>query len=50
MEQWVKHFHEWWPILRIVVLHQSGTYNGKNNIIYIKYNLIYYFYIINKYF
>ncbi|XP_016766977.1 DNA excision repair protein ERCC-6 isoform X3 [Apis mellifera] len=33
MEQWVKHFHEWWPILRIVVLHQSGTYNGKNNII-----------------
>ncbi|XP_031844285.1 DNA excision repair protein ERCC-6 isoform X2 [Nomia melanderi] len=28
MEQWVKHFHEWWPILRVVVLHQSGTYNG----------------------
>ncbi|CAK9812075.1 DNA excision repair protein ERCC-6 [Anthophora quadrimaculata] len=28
MEQWVKHFHEWWPILRVVVLHQSGTYSG----------------------
>ncbi|XP_076654691.1 DNA excision repair protein ERCC-6 isoform X2 [Halictus rubicundus] len=28
MEQWVKHFHDWWPILRVVVLHQSGTYNG----------------------
>ncbi|XP_076386841.1 DNA excision repair protein ERCC-6 isoform X2 [Megachile rotundata] len=28
MEQWVKHFHEWWPILRVVVLHQSGSYNG----------------------
>ncbi|KAK1133785.1 hypothetical protein K0M31_011575 [Melipona bicolor] len=28
MEQWVKHFHEWWPILRVVVLHQCGTYNG----------------------
>ncbi|XP_017887292.1 DNA excision repair protein ERCC-6-like isoform X2 [Ceratina calcarata] len=27
MEQWVKHFHEWWPVLRVVVLHQSGTYN-----------------------
>lgn len=49
MEQWVKHFHEWWPLLRIVVLHQSGTYNGKN-IIYIKYNIIYYFYNINKHF
>ena len=28
MEQWVKHFHEWWPILRIAILHQSGTYGG----------------------
>ena len=28
MEQWVKHFHEWWPVLRVVVLHQSGTYSG----------------------
>ncbi|KZC13269.1 DNA excision repair protein ERCC-6, partial [Dufourea novaeangliae] len=28
MEQWVKHFHDWCPILRVVVLHQSGTYNG----------------------
>ncbi|XP_017755353.1 PREDICTED: DNA excision repair protein ERCC-6-like [Eufriesea mexicana] len=28
MEQWVKHFHEWWPILRVVVLHHCGTYSG----------------------
>lgn len=28
MEQWVKHFHEWWPLFRVVVLHHSGGYNG----------------------
>ncbi|XP_076626769.1 uncharacterized protein LOC143344522 [Colletes latitarsis] len=28
MEQWLKHFHDWWPTLRVVVLHQSGTYDG----------------------
>ncbi|XP_012275144.1 DNA excision repair protein ERCC-6 [Orussus abietinus] len=28
LEQWVKHFHDWWPILRIATLHQSGTYSG----------------------
>ncbi|XP_066588299.1 DNA excision repair protein ERCC-6-like isoform X3 [Prorops nasuta] len=28
MEQWVKHFHEWWPIIRVAVLHHSGTYSG----------------------
>ncbi|XP_054007934.1 DNA excision repair protein ERCC-6-like isoform X1 [Hylaeus anthracinus] len=28
MEQWLKHFHDWWPVLRVVILHQSGTYNG----------------------
>ncbi|XP_070159365.1 DNA excision repair protein ERCC-6 isoform X1 [Polyergus mexicanus] len=28
MEQWVKHFHDWWPFFRIVVLHHSGGYNG----------------------
>ncbi|KAK2588871.1 hypothetical protein KPH14_001736 [Odynerus spinipes] len=27
MEQWVKHFHDWWPILRVAVLHQCGTYD-----------------------
>lgn len=30
MEQWVKHFHDWWPFFRVVVLHHSGGYNGKN--------------------
>lgn len=29
MEQWVKHFHDWWPFFRVVVLHHSGGYNGK---------------------
>ncbi|KAL0125136.1 hypothetical protein PUN28_004343 [Cardiocondyla obscurior] len=28
MEQWVKHFHEWWPFFRVIVLHHSGGYNG----------------------
>ncbi|XP_032674323.1 DNA excision repair protein ERCC-6-like isoform X2 [Odontomachus brunneus] len=28
MEQWVKHFHEWWPFIRVVVLHQSSCYKG----------------------
>ncbi|CAK9823096.1 DNA excision repair protein ERCC-6 [Anthophora retusa] len=37
MEQWVKHFHEWWPILRVVVLHQSGTYSG--NLEYLMHSL-----------
>ncbi|XP_043605612.1 DNA excision repair protein ERCC-6-like isoform X2 [Bombus pyrosoma] len=37
MEQWVKHFHEWWPILRVVVLHQCGTYNG--NLEYLMHSL-----------
>lgn len=29
MEQWLKHFHEWWPLLRVIMLHHSGGYNGK---------------------
>lgn len=29
MDQWVKHFHEWWPFVRVVVLHQSSCYKGK---------------------
>lgn len=56
MEQWVKHFHEWWPILRVAVLHQCGTYNGKIKSsvtyytnIYDNDVIFYYFYIINKY-
>ncbi|KAJ8669045.1 hypothetical protein QAD02_000304 [Eretmocerus hayati] len=28
LEQWVQHFHDWWPVLRIVMLHQSSTYQG----------------------
>ncbi|XP_011136750.1 DNA excision repair protein ERCC-6 isoform X2 [Harpegnathos saltator] len=28
MEQWVKHFHEWWPFVRVVVLHHTGGYKG----------------------
>ncbi|XP_011506045.1 PREDICTED: DNA excision repair protein ERCC-6-like [Ceratosolen solmsi marchali] len=28
LEQWVKHFHDWWPTMRTVILHQSGTFHG----------------------
>ncbi|XP_012214823.2 DNA excision repair protein ERCC-6 [Linepithema humile] len=28
MEQWVKHFHEWWPFVRVIMLHHSGGYSG----------------------
>ncbi|XP_022193380.2 LOW QUALITY PROTEIN: DNA excision repair protein ERCC-6 [Nilaparvata lugens] len=30
MHQWVKEFHKWFPFLRVAVLHDSGTYTGKN--------------------
>ncbi|KAH1006602.1 DNA excision repair protein ERCC-6 [Dendroctonus ponderosae] len=29
IHQWVKHFHEWSPEFRVVVLHQSGTHQGQ---------------------
>ncbi|PJF16868.1 DNA excision repair protein [Paramicrosporidium saccamoebae] len=28
MKQWVKEFHSWWPILRIVLLHSAGSLGG----------------------
>ncbi|KAF7988961.1 hypothetical protein HCN44_007271 [Aphidius gifuensis] len=28
LEQWVEHFHNWSPCLRVVSLHQSSTFNG----------------------
>ncbi|XP_014231795.1 DNA excision repair protein ERCC-6-like [Trichogramma pretiosum] len=28
LEQWVKHFHDWWPTFRVVMFHQSGTFQG----------------------
>ncbi|XP_046744954.1 DNA excision repair protein ERCC-6-like [Diprion similis] len=28
LEQWVKHFHEWWPTLRVATLHHMGTHKG----------------------
>ncbi|CAG9764816.1 unnamed protein product [Ceutorhynchus assimilis] len=31
IQQWVKHFHEWTPEFRIVVLHQSGSYQGQKS-------------------
>lgn len=27
MEQWVKHLHDWWPIFRVILLHQCGTFD-----------------------
>uniref|UniRef100_A0A0C9RXG4 DNA repair and recombination protein RAD54-like n=1 Tax=Fopius arisanus TaxID=64838 RepID=A0A0C9RXG4_9HYME len=28
LEQWVDHFHSWYPALRVATLHQSGSYHG----------------------
>ncbi|XP_015121805.1 DNA excision repair protein ERCC-6 [Diachasma alloeum] len=28
LEQWVEHFHSWYPALRVASLHQSGSYHG----------------------
>lgn len=28
LEQWVDHFHSWYPSLRVASLHQSGSYHG----------------------
>ncbi|XP_077284904.1 DNA excision repair protein ERCC-6-like [Arctopsyche grandis] len=28
LHQWVMHFHEWWPPVRVAVLHQSGSFTG----------------------
>jgi DNA excision repair protein ERCC-6 len=28
MHQWVKEFHKWWPLFRVVVLHDSGSHRG----------------------
>uniref|UniRef100_A0A1B6DRP9 DNA excision repair protein ERCC-6 n=2 Tax=Clastoptera arizonana TaxID=38151 RepID=A0A1B6DRP9_9HEMI len=30
MHQWVREFHTWFPILRVALLHESGTFNGKD--------------------
>lgn len=29
MHQWVKEFHDWYPVLRVAILHDSGTHGGK---------------------
>lgn len=29
--QWVSHFHFWYPILRVAVLHHSGSHAGNHN-------------------
>ncbi|KAG8232117.1 hypothetical protein J437_LFUL012126, partial [Ladona fulva] len=29
LHQWVEEFHEWWPPLRIAILHDSGSFSGK---------------------
>ncbi len=28
MHQWVQEFHTWWPILRVAILHDSGSHKG----------------------
>ncbi|XP_046391491.1 DNA excision repair protein ERCC-6-like [Ischnura elegans] len=29
LHQWVKEFHEWYPPLRIAIMHDSGSFSGK---------------------
>lgn len=29
MHQWVREFHTWYPLLRVAILHESGTFSGK---------------------
>ena len=31
MHQWVKEFHKWWPLFRVVVLHESGSHRGSRS-------------------
>jgi SNF2 family DNA or RNA helicase len=26
LHQWVREFHKWWPPMRVVILHESGSY------------------------
>ena len=28
LDQWVKHFHDWSPTIRVALLHQSGSFQG----------------------
>ncbi|CAF0958851.1 unnamed protein product [Didymodactylos carnosus] len=30
LHQWVSEFHQWWPEFRVAVLHESGSFKGKN--------------------
>lgn len=30
MHQWVREFHKWYPEVRVAILHESGTYTGKD--------------------
>ncbi|XP_008574801.1 PREDICTED: DNA excision repair protein ERCC-6 [Galeopterus variegatus] len=29
MHQWVKEFHTWWPLFRVAILHETGSYTHK---------------------
>uniref|UniRef100_A0A8D0HGT7 DNA excision repair protein ERCC-6 n=1 Tax=Sphenodon punctatus TaxID=8508 RepID=A0A8D0HGT7_SPHPU len=29
MHQWVREFHTWWPLFRVAVLHDTGSYTSK---------------------
>eukprot|EP00054_Salpingoeca_dolichothecata_P025480 m.178669 g.178669 ORF g.178669 m.178669 type:complete len:1122 (-) comp25371_c0_seq1:29-3394(-) len=33
IHQWVGEFHKWWPPFRVLVLHSSGSYQGKSNVV-----------------
>ena len=33
LQQWLRHFHLWWPPFRVAVLHASGSYAGDKKIL-----------------
>jgi DNA excision repair protein ERCC-6 len=35
MNQWVQEFHRWWPQLRVIVLHETGT-AGERSVLFLK--------------
>ena len=28
LQQWVSEFHKWWPLFRVAILHDTGSYVG----------------------
>ncbi|GLH06103.1 ATP-dependent helicase brm [Gryllus bimaculatus] len=33
LHQWVSEFHTWWPPFRVAILHESGSFSGKKDLL-----------------